>query len=194
VRHGRKPDDILIFALMTVIVGRTDEEARAKFDEYRSYINHEGALTLFSGWTGIDFSQYSLDDSVKYIRNEAVHSAVDAFTVADPDKTWTVREVAEFVGIGGIGPIVVGSPKSVAEQLVSWVDATDLDGFNLAYAVTPETFSDIVELLIPELQRRGIFKKEYRPGTLREKFFGKGARLGETHPAHAYRHGTQVPA
>jgi FMN-dependent oxidoreductase (nitrilotriacetate monooxygenase family) len=193
-RYGRKSDDILVFTLMTVIVGRTDEEARAKFDEYRSYVNHEGALTLFSGWTGIDFSQYSLDDSVKYIRNDAVHSAVEAFTVADPDKTWTVREVAEFVGIGGIGPIVVGSPQSVADQLTAWVNATDIDGFNLAYAVTPETFSDIVELLIPELQRRGIFKQEYRSGTLREKFFGKGARLGETHPAHAYRHWAQVPA
>ena len=194
LRYGRKPDDVLIFALMTIVVGRTDEEARGKFDDYRSYVNHEGALTLFSGWTGIDFSQYALDDPIEFIRNEAVHSAVEAFTVADPDKVWTVREVAEFVGIGGIGPILVGSPQTVADELVAWVEATDLDGFNLAYAVTPETFSDIVELLIPELQRRGLFKKEYRSGTLREKLFAKGPRLGTTHPAHAYRTWAQVPA
>jgi FMN-dependent oxidoreductase (nitrilotriacetate monooxygenase family) len=194
VSYGRRPDDILLFALMTVIVGRTDEEAHAKFAEYKSHINHEGALTLFSGWTGIDFSQYALDDRIEYIKNDAINSAVEAFTVADPDRIWTVREIAEFVGIGGMGPIVVGSPHTVADQLISWIEATDLDGFNLAYAVTPETFSDIVELLIPELQRRGVFKTEYRPGTLREKLFGRGPRLETTHPANAYRHSLTVPA
>ncbi|MOA17902.1 Dimethyl-sulfide monooxygenase [compost metagenome] len=62
-----------------------------------------------------------------------------------------------------------------------------MDGFNLAYAVTHETFVDVVELLIPELQRRGAFKTEYAPGTLREKLFGAGPRLPENHPAAGYR-------
>lgn len=194
VRYGRQPDDILVFALMTVILGRTDAEAQAKFEDYRSHINHEGALTLFSGWTGIDFAQYALDDRIEYIKNDAINSAVEAFTVADPDRIWTVREIAEFVGIGGMGPIVVGSPTTVADQLIAWIEATDLDGFNLAYAVTPETFSDVVELLVPELQRRGAYKTEYRRGTLREKLFGNGPRLGPTHPANAYRHSLPVPA
>ena len=178
---------------MTVIVGRTDAEAQAKYDEYRSYISHAGALTLFSGWTGVDFSRYDLDDPIEYIKNDAINSAVEAFTVADPKKIWTVREIAEFVGIGGMGAIVVGSPTSVADQLESWVNETDIDGFNLAYAVTPETFSDFVEFVVPELQRRGIYKREYREGTLREKLYGPGrARLGDDHPAARYRHRAPV--
>jgi alkanesulfonate monooxygenase len=194
-RYGRNPAEILIFTLMTVIVGRTEAEAKAKFEEYRSHISHEGALTLFSGWTGIDFSRYSLDDPIRYLKNDAINSAVEAFTRADPNKTWTVREVAEFVGIGGMGPILVGSPEQIADEFESWIEATDLDGFNLAYAVTPETFADFVELVVPELQRRGIYKREYREGTLREKLYGPGrARLPESHPAAAYRHRAPVAA
>jgi len=188
-RYGRNPAEILIFTLMTVIVGRTEAEAKAKFEEYRSHISHAGALTLFSGWTGIDFSQYSLDDPIRYLKNDAINSAVEAFTLADPNRTWTVREIAEFVGIGGMGPILVGSPEQIADELESWIETTDIDGFNLCYAVTPESFADFVDLVVPELQRRGAYKREYREGTLREKLYGPGrARLPESHPANAYRH------
>jgi alkanesulfonate monooxygenase len=186
--QGRAESDVLIFTLMTVIVGRTDAEAKAKYAEYRGYISHEGALTLMAGWTGIDFAEYDLDEPIKYIKNESIHSAVEALTSADPDRVWTVRELAEFGGIGGLGPVVVGSPRRVADALQRWVEETDIDGFNLAYAVTPETFQDIVELLVPELQRRGVYKTEYAPGTLREKLFGRGPHLEAPHPGAGYRH------
>jgi alkanesulfonate monooxygenase len=186
--YGRDPSSIKIFNLTTAIVGRTAEEAREKHADYRRYVSIPGALTLISGWTGIDFSAYDLDEPVRYIRNEAVHSAVESFTTADPSKTWTVREVAEWVGIGGFGPLLVGSAAEVADEMESWTAETDLDGFNLAYVVTPETFSDIADLLVPELQRRGRYKTDYAPGTLREKLFpGGGPRLGALHPAAASR-------
>jgi alkanesulfonate monooxygenase SsuD/methylene tetrahydromethanopterin reductase-like flavin-dependent oxidoreductase (luciferase family) len=185
---GRSPNDLLIFTLLTVIVGRTDAEAQAKYAEYRSYVSHEGALALMAGWTGIDFAEYDLDEPIKYIKNDAIQSATEALTSADPDRVWTVREVAEFGGIGGLGPVVVGSPERVADELQAWVAETDIDGFNLAYAVTPDTFSDIVDWLVPELQRRGVYKQDYAPGTLREKLFGRGAHLQAPHPAAGYRH------
>jgi hypothetical protein len=72
-------------------------------------------------------------------------------------------------------------------------NGTDVDGFNLAYALMPETFTDVVDLLVPELQRRGRYKADYQPGTLREKLFGAGrARLGERPPAARYRHRERV--
>ncbi len=186
--QGRADADVLIFTLMTVIVGRTDAEAEAKHAEYRSYISHEGALALMAGWTGIDFADYDLDEPIKYIKNDSIHSAVEALTSADPERVWTVRELAEFGGIGGLGPVLVGSPQRVADELQRWVEETDVDGFNLAYAVTPETFEDIVELLVPELQRRGVYKTQYAPGTLREKLFGGGPHLAAPHPGAGYRH------
>ncbi|MCB8882213.1 LLM class flavin-dependent oxidoreductase [Acidisoma cellulosilytica] len=182
--YGRDPYSIKIFNLTTAIVGATPDAAREKHADYRSYVSIPGALTLLSGWTGIDFSAYDLDEPLRYIRNEAVHSAVESFTTADPSRVWTVREVAEWIGIGGFGPLLVGSASEVADEMESWVAETDLDGFNLAYAVTPESFVDIADLLVPELQRRGRYKTDYAAGTLREKLFpGHGPRLSDTHPA-----------
>src|ERR1700719_543930 len=189
-RHGRNPTDIKMFTLMTVITGRTEAETQAKYDEYRSYISHRDALTLLAGWTGIDFSKFELDDVIQYIKNDAINSAVEAFTVADPKRKWTVEEIAGFVGIGGMGAIVVGSPESVADQLEAWVRDTDVDGFNLAYAVTPESFSDFVDLVVPELQRRGVYKHDYAPGTYREKLFGRGPHIAAPHPAAGFRAGS----
>jgi hypothetical protein len=79
-----------------------------------------------------------------------------------------------------------GSPATVADELEGWIDDTDLDGFNLAFVVRPETFIDVVDLLVPELQRRNRYKRAYSNGTLREKLFGN-PRLGGEHPAASYR-------
>jgi long-chain alkane monooxygenase len=126
---------------------------------------------------------------VRYIENDAGRSAMENITRADPDRVWTVGQIADRVAIGGIGPLFVGSPAHVADTLEAWIDATDADGFNLAYAAAPKTMEDIVELLVPESQRHGRYKRAYQPGTLREKLFGEGqARLASPHPGAARRH------
>lgn len=76
---GRDPHSILIFNLQTVIVGDTDREAQAKWQEYKQYVSYEGALALLSGWTGIDFGQYQPDQVLKYLHTNAIQSAVEAF-------------------------------------------------------------------------------------------------------------------
>jgi long-chain alkane monooxygenase len=187
VLHGRRPEDILIFALATVIVGRDDAEAEAKLADYRAYVNHEASLTLLAGWTGIDFSAYELDAVLEHVQTEAMHSAVESFTTADPGRTWTIRDLAEHAAIGGRGPVIAGSPATVADRMEAWLGETGCDGFNLAYAVLPETFVDFVDLVVPELQRRGRYKRAYAPGTLRQKLYGGDARLAPPHPAAAVR-------
>ncbi len=187
IENGRRGEDIQLFSLMTVVLGETEAQARAKYEEYRAYASHQGALTLMSGWTGVDFSTFDLDQQVRHVTNDAGRSAMDNITRADPDRTWTVREVAEHVAIGGIGPVVVGTPAQVADALDAWIGATDVDGFNMAFALAPETFGDIVDLLVPELQRRGRYKRDYADGTLREKLFGAGPRLSQRHPASRHR-------
>jgi long-chain alkane monooxygenase len=138
---------------------------------------------LMSGWTGVDLSQYKLDQELQANPTDANQSALESFTVAEPDRRWTIREIAQYVGIGGRGPVIAGSTQTVADELQRWVEATDVDGFNLAYVVLPDTYRDIVTWLIPELQRRGVYKREYAPGTLRQKLFGRGSHLPETHVA-----------
>jgi FMN-dependent oxidoreductase (nitrilotriacetate monooxygenase family) len=184
---GRDPRSVLIFNLQTLIVDETDAKAKAKYEDYKQYINLDGALALGSGWMGIDFGRYRPDEPLRHIETNAVQSSVEAFSSADPSKVWTVRELAEWISIGGLGPLFVGGPQTIADLLEEWVEETDVDGFNLAYAVTHETFSDIVAHLVPELQRRGVYKRDYAPGTLREKLFGGGPRLPEPHVGARYR-------
>ena len=104
------------------------------------------------------------------------------------DRTWTIKNLAQWGGIGDVGLVFVGSATTIADILQEWVEETDVDGFNLAYAVTHKTFEDIVNLLAPELQRRGVYPSAYGPGsTLREKLFSAGPYLPANHPAAEYR-------
>jgi alkanesulfonate monooxygenase len=132
VALGRAADDITIFTLATVITGRDEAEARAKHEDYRRFIDPEASLALFSGWTGVDFSKYGFDEPLRHVETDAQRAALASFTSEDPDRVWTVRELAQHVGIGGRGPVIVGSPAQVADALEYWVDATGIDGFNLA--------------------------------------------------------------
>ncbi|MDQ0470746.1 LLM class flavin-dependent oxidoreductase [Labrys wisconsinensis] len=183
---GRDGAGILMFTLATAIVAPTDAAAADLLAEYRRYADPEGALTLMSGWTGIDFSRLDPDEVVEHVQNEAGRSALENITRADPGRRWTVREVGEHVSIGGIGPIFVGSPTTVADQMESWVEETGIDGFNLAFAVRPETFAAVSDLLVPELQRRGRYKSAYAEGSLRRKLFGRD-RVDDSHAAARHR-------
>lgn len=187
-KNGRDPQSVKVLMLVTVIVGETEEEAWEKYEDLAQYISYEGALSLISGWSGVDFSQFEPDQEIEYIETNAIQSLLESLTKASPNKKWTVRELANFVGIGGMGPLIVGTPEQVADSLEQWIADTDVDGFNLAYATTPDTFKDFVDLVVPELQNRVLLKTEYEDGTLREKLFEKGKpRLPENHIGAKYR-------
>ena len=156
---GRNPAEILIFTMMTVITAPTSKAAEAKLEEYRSFASEEGALVLMSGWTGVDFSTSRFDEPIRHSGQDAQTSALEAFTIADPSRVWTVHEIAKHAAIGGRGPLVVGSPEEVADDLIAWVEETDVDGFNLAYAVTPETFVAFIDLVVGN-PRPGDFARE----------------------------------
>ncbi|MGJ8516541.1 LLM class flavin-dependent oxidoreductase [Carnimonas bestiolae] len=184
---GRDPAALKIYNLHTVIVDDSDAEAQARLHDYQRYIDEDAALTLFSGWTGLDMSQYQPDSALTHVHTNAIQSAVEAYSTADPDKVWTPAEIARWVGIGGQGPVTVGSAEHVADELEEWVEETGIDGFNLAYAVTPETFGAVSDLLVPELTKRGRYKRQYRQGSLRHKLFGAGDRLSAPHPGAAFQ-------
>jgi alkanesulfonate monooxygenase SsuD/methylene tetrahydromethanopterin reductase-like flavin-dependent oxidoreductase (luciferase family) len=165
-----------------VIVDETDAKARAKHDELRRLCSDEAALATVSGWMGFDLSSYDLDDPIENVDSNAIHGVVAGFRAAENDgRDWTVRDVARWAGIGGMGPVITGGPATVADELQRWVSEADVDGFNLAYAITPGTFADIVEHLVPELQRRGLHRTAYEPSTLRDKLLGEGPRLPARH-------------
>ncbi|PWB97710.1 5,10-methylene tetrahydromethanopterin reductase [Salinibacterium hongtaonis] len=185
---GRDRYSARIYTLLTVITDATPEKARAKHAEYLSYASEEGALVFMSGWMGIDLSQYDLNEPVGNVKSNAIQSAVSNFQQANAEGgEWTVGDIARHSAIGGLGPTIVGSGEEIADQLQEWVDYTDVDGFNLAYAVTPGTFEDIVEHVIPVLQARGVYPTEYAEGTLRNKLHGRGDRLPAEHKGASFK-------
>ena len=185
VAQGRAADDMRIFNMATVITGRDEADAQAKLADYRRYVSAESVLAVLAGGSGIDLGKYGLDEPLRYEKTEAVQSIMHMFQT-DATKSRTMRELAARGGIGSGSLLIVGSPTQVADELEAWIDETGIDGFNLAAAVMPETFTDFVDLVVPELKRRGRVKLAYEPGTLRGKLFGR-ARLPDSHPASALR-------
>ncbi|WP_265531633.1 LLM class flavin-dependent oxidoreductase [Pseudomonas saponiphila] len=183
VAAGRNPEDIKVFMGLNVIVGETEELAWQKHAEYRSHASAEAGVAHFSASTAIDFSQYEIDEPIQYVKSNAIQSATKNLQNND----WTRRKLLEQHALGGRYFTVVGSPQQVADELESWIAETGLDGFNLTRIVTPESYVDFIDLVIPELQRRGSYKTAYDNGTLREKLFHEGRKLPERHTGAAYR-------
>ncbi|HFF2589534.1 LLM class flavin-dependent oxidoreductase [Acinetobacter baumannii] len=186
-QEGRDPYSVKIYALLSIVTDETDAKAQVKFKEYQSYGSYDGALTLLSGWSGVDFSQYQPTDKVEYIQTNAIQSLLDSYVNADPERVWTIEEIANWNSLGGNGPVLVGSAETVSDALQQWVEDTDVDGFNLAYILAHQTFADVVEFIVPELQKRGVYQTSYAQGTLREKLFGAGPYLPENHRGAKYR-------
>lgn len=97
-------------------------------------------------------------------------------------------DIGEYLAIGGTSPVIVGGPETVVNALLSWVEETGVDGFNLAPAVKFQDIKNFAEYVVPELQRRGLMRTAYEGTTLREHLFGQGhIRLPDDHPATQYR-------
>jgi FMN-dependent oxidoreductase (nitrilotriacetate monooxygenase family) len=190
-RAGRDPSDIRFFLYAKVLTADSEAALQRKYTDFLEDINYDGALALLSGWAGIDFSNYELDKPVEYVETNAVRTLMQSFIRSDSERVWTLREVVKQVGLSGGGPLLMGTPEQLAVIFQNWVD-NGVDGFNLAYMITPGSFVDFVEGVVPVLQRRGLMQTEYQEGTLREKLMGPGrSRLRPPHPAVAQRSATK---
>ena len=191
-KNGRRPEDILFFVFLQPIVGGTEEEAKRKYDSYLENTSYEGAMALWSGWAGLDLGSLDPDEPLKYVKTNAIRTLWNDFAGADLDRTWTMRDMAKRVGLGGGGVVRVGTPEQIVAELKEW-NEVGVDGFNISYAVTPGTFEDFVDGVVPVLQQRGMMQSEYEDGTLREKMYGRGdASVDVTHPAARHKRPRRV--
>ncbi|PHH63467.1 hypothetical protein CDD81_5846 [Ophiocordyceps australis] len=190
-QFGRRGSSIKILALLCPIIGSTQQEAEAKYKEYLSYGSEDGAFALFGGWTGIDLSKYGDDEELTNVESNAIRSAVKSWSRASPEiAKWTKHTVADYIKVGGLGATAVGTAERVADEMERWVAEADVDGFNLSYALMPETFEQVIDHLLPVLRSRGLFWDDYEieNGTYREQVCGiKGQRYPPPdHPAAPY--------
>ncbi|MEE3248834.1 MAG: LLM class flavin-dependent oxidoreductase, partial [Chloroflexota bacterium] len=181
-RNGRSPDDVLFFQGLSPVVGGTEAEAKAKEAEYLEQFSTEGALAHLSGSIGVDLSSIDLDNPLNTMDIGAMRGSIKGLIESMPDRTQTFRDL---IRTRNAGQFLTGAPEQIADTLQDWQNA-GVDGFNLIYSVTPGTFVDFIEGVVPILQKRGLMQKEYTPGPLREKIFGD-ARLPVRHPGAGWR-------
>ncbi|HWL84482.1 MAG TPA: LLM class flavin-dependent oxidoreductase [Polyangiaceae bacterium] len=157
-----------VIAGIQIIVGENERAAREKQEELNELVPVEGSLALLSGHTGYDFSKNDLDTHVEDIKDlPGIQGLFEVFTKMHHEKV-TLRTAAALYGRGVAQPQIVGDPEQVADQLIALADESGIDGFNITPTYTPGSFSEIVDLVVPVLQHRGVFRKDYSGATLRE--------------------------
>ncbi|KAI2605094.1 DszA family xenobiotic compound monooxygenase [Hypoxylon fragiforme] len=188
---GRDPSSIKIFAMITPIIGSSPADARAKHEDALRYVLVEGGLAQFSASTGIDVARFDLDheltaDDISAIAR--VHSALGNLQYRGDDvPRLTPRNLGVVSAIGGMGAMPVGTAAEVADVMEEWVDVAGVDGFNLGYVITPGSFEDALEYLVPELRRRGRYPPAEEDG-------GRMVYLRDDHPGFRYKYDTYEDA
>ncbi len=165
---GREPGSVkLIYGLQTV-VAETREEAQVKYERIKACIPLEGALAWMSGHFGPDFSTYDLDEHVQNIEIPGIQGLFESIIYAKGGAPVTVREAALYYAQGMGMPILVGTPADIADKMEQFMDEGGADGFMLAATYTPGCFEEFVDMVVPELQKRGRYRTEYTGSTLRD--------------------------
>ncbi len=168
---GRNPDHVLIMPGVAPFVGRTEEEARAKYQQLNDLILPEDGVALLNGLAGgtLDIRGYPLDGPLPPSEEtEGMKSRQALIRQIADEHGFTIRQLYQWMATARGHYTVVGSAEQVADQLEEWFRNEAADGFNILPPWLPGALDDFVDLVIPELQRRGLFRTAYEGRTLRE--------------------------
>jgi FMN-dependent oxidoreductase (nitrilotriacetate monooxygenase family) len=185
IEHERDPCGLKFIVMAGVIVGRTDEEVSNKLDSYRRLMSVEASLA--HAQIAVDLTVLPKDMLVAELVTRQV-SGWESLARFRPQAT-VGQVLAQLEGFNRERFFVAGTPTVVADEIEKWLDVDGIDGINLRQYLSFETARDFIELVIPELRRRGRFRQSYTDGeTLRERLFGAGqARLPDDHFGARYR-------
>ncbi|MCG6136517.1 MAG: LLM class flavin-dependent oxidoreductase [Nostoc sp. LLA-1] len=181
-KYGRHPDDLKIMPGVFPVIGRTEEEAQEKYEFLQSLIHPSVAWGLLkSRYKGIDLSGYSLDDLAPPLPNDTNggKSRLKLLTDLVNRGGFTLRQLYLSVATARGHRTIIGSPESIADQLEEWFNNGAADGFNIMPPILPTGLDDFVNLVVPILQKWGLFRTEYEGSTLREN-------LGLRRPGNAF--------
>jgi len=181
VKHGRRSEEILMLPGCNPIVGATSEEAEAKYQEISNLVVIDDALNYLGRYfNDLDFTQYDLDEQFPDLGDFARNgweSATDRIKKVSREEGLTLRQMA-LRSTTPKSPFI-GTPEQVADTMQSWFEAGAADGFMMNASVLPQGFNDFVDLVLPVLKDRGLFRTEYEHDTLR-------GNLGLAKPANRY--------
>ncbi|MCS5499417.1 NtaA/DmoA family FMN-dependent monooxygenase [Cnuibacter physcomitrellae] len=189
VAAGREPDSIKVLVGALFLAGATSEQARATHEEMLAMSTPEGAAAIFAGNTGVDLLALDPDKPLTQQSTELGLSNLQRYLGRDGKPAPLVRDIIEDFRVTGInGSVFVGTGEDVVDQVEEFVRITGADGFLIQPHMTPGTYDDFIEHVLPVLRARGLARSEYEGDTLRERLFPEGtAHLPASHPGAAYR-------
>jgi FMN-dependent oxidoreductase (nitrilotriacetate monooxygenase family) len=168
---GRDPDTVKLLPMAYAVVGETETIAREKERLFLdAYVHPVASLALLSEVLNYDFAKHDLDDPVTDAMMEA-SSGIRGLAEGvrrHLDRDITVRDLAAHRATLLQGPRFVGTPKQVADAMQEWFETRGCDGFVLAATHLPGAFEEFVRMVVPILQERGLFRREYEGKTLRD--------------------------
>jgi FMN-dependent oxidoreductase (nitrilotriacetate monooxygenase family) len=185
---GREPGHVLITQLINTVAAATRTEAEDKWAEIDKLPLEIDALSLLSEALNFDFARKGMDEPFteqELASMSGLQGIRDRVLQASPDKNPTVRDFIRISGRGRVHNPVVGGPKEVADQLEAWFSAPACDGFVLSATHVPGAYEDFARFVVPELQRRGLFRKEFAGATLRENLGLPVPAVGAWRSTHA---------
>ena len=167
-KAGRNPDHLKILPGALVVVGNTVEEAREKRARLDSLVHYDSAIASLSIALGHDASNFDPDGPLPEIpETNASKSGRERVIELAKRENLNVRQLAQRLGGYG-GMAFVGTPATIADAMEEWLVTRGSDGFNIMFPYLPDGLDDFVERVVPELQRRGLFRREYPGSTLRD--------------------------
>src|SRR5450830_236831 len=169
-KFGRSADQLKIMPGVSVYVAATEEEAQAKLQQLNDLIHPQAGLALLAGLSGgVDLSAYPLDGPFPELPKTVGWVSRQQMMVDIARKhSFSIRQLYQWIATARGHWTIVGTPVQVADQLQLWFENEAADGFNVLPPVLPGSLDDFVDLVIPELQRRGLFRTAYEGKTLRE--------------------------
>ncbi|MGZ3411513.1 MAG: NtaA/DmoA family FMN-dependent monooxygenase, partial [Xanthobacteraceae bacterium] len=168
-KFGREPDDIKVMPGLVPFIGSSQQEADDKFEKLQSLVHPDVGLQLLGEMLGsIDLSGYPLDGPLPEITTTiGSHTALKLFTEMAKRENLTIRQLYQRAVLRG-HCVVRGTPQTIADHIEEWFTGEGADGFNVMPPYLPGALDDFVTLVVPELQRRGLFRTEYEGHTLRD--------------------------
>jgi FMN-dependent oxidoreductase (nitrilotriacetate monooxygenase family) len=167
--YGRSVDDVTVLPGVMPIVGRTDKEAFEKLNTLQSFISESNAIAILSDRFGQDMSAYDLDGPIPDIAlPDSYHSFATVMLAKARRENMTLRDIYNLTAAARGHWVLCGSAESIADTLQQWFDNYAADGFNVMPPYFHEGFEDFVDLVVPILQDRGLYRKDYEGTTLRD--------------------------
>ncbi|MGE3709704.1 MAG: NtaA/DmoA family FMN-dependent monooxygenase, partial [Hyphomicrobiaceae bacterium] len=173
-KYGRKPQDLAILPGVMPIVGKTEAEAKAKLDLLQSWLSSANATTLLTNRIGHDLSGYPLDGPIPELPATTNRGQTFSRTLLDKARreNMTLRDLYNMTAAARGHWVIFGTPQQIADVLEEWFTAERADGFMILPPWFPGSFEEFVDLVVPELQRRGLYRKDYAGSTLRSHLKG----------------------